>query len=430
MLVLTYSENKGIWKMKFLIYGINYAPELTGIGKYTGEMCEWLTKQGHEVRVVTSPPYYPAWKIGNGYSTWRYRRETLQGVDVTRCPLYVPSKPSAMKRLLHLFSFALLSSPIVSWKSLTWRPHIVVTLAPAFFCAPCGWFAARCGGGTAWLHIQDFELDAAFELGILRSSILRKTATWVESFVLNRFDRISTISNRMRELLTRKGVASIRTRLFVNWVDTNKLRPIDNPNPMRRELGIADDTIIVLYSGNLGAKQGLETVIGSARILKQNTQIRFIICGDGANREHYQQLASDLPNVTFLPLQPIEKLNLLLNLGDIHLVPQRAGAADLVMPSKLSGILAVGGVVVATAHEDSEVARAVRAAHGFICPHENPEVMAETIAQISAKPEERKEIRIAARAYAEKYLGREQILGGFLKVVSTPNAIQEATELV
>ncbi len=75
--------------MKILVYGINYSPELTGIGKYTGEMVEWLAAQGHEVRVITAPPYYPQWQVGENYSAWRYKREE-GAATVWRCPLYVP----------------------------------------------------------------------------------------------------------------------------------------------------------------------------------------------------------------------------------------------------------------------------------------------------------------------------------------------------
>lgn len=94
--------------MKILVYGINYSPELTGIGKYTGEMVAWMAQEGHEVRVITAPPYYPQWKVGERYSAWRYRWEEGEAT-VWRCPLYVPKQPSTLKRLLHLGSFALSS---------------------------------------------------------------------------------------------------------------------------------------------------------------------------------------------------------------------------------------------------------------------------------------------------------------------------------
>ncbi|MFG6657439.1 glycosyltransferase, partial [Scandinavium sp. M-37] len=92
--------------MKILVYGINYSPELTGIGKYTGEMVEWMAQEGHEVRVITAPPYYPEWQVGERYSAWRYRREE-GAATVWRCPLYVPKQPSTLRRLIHLGSFAL-----------------------------------------------------------------------------------------------------------------------------------------------------------------------------------------------------------------------------------------------------------------------------------------------------------------------------------
>ena len=112
--------------MKILVYGINYSPELTGIGKYTGEMVEWLAAQGHEVRVITAPPYYPQWQVGENYSAWRYKREE-GAATVWRCPLYVPKQPSTLKRLLHLGSFAVSSFfPLMAQRR--WKPDRICLL--------------------------------------------------------------------------------------------------------------------------------------------------------------------------------------------------------------------------------------------------------------------------------------------------------------
>ena len=99
--------------LRILIYSTNYAPEVTSTGKYIGEMGEWLAKRDHQVRVVTTPPYYPAWQVAEGYSNWAYRREQVAGTDVWRCPLWVPSRPSGTKRLFHLTSFAASSLPVM-----------------------------------------------------------------------------------------------------------------------------------------------------------------------------------------------------------------------------------------------------------------------------------------------------------------------------
>jgi colanic acid biosynthesis glycosyl transferase WcaI len=120
--------------MKILVYGINYSPELTGIGKYTGEMVEWMAQQGHDVRVITAPPYYPQWKVNGRYSSWRYRREEGDAI-VWRCPLYVPEQPSTLKRLLHLGSFALSSFfPLLAQRR--WKPDRIIGVVPTLFCTP------------------------------------------------------------------------------------------------------------------------------------------------------------------------------------------------------------------------------------------------------------------------------------------------------
>src|SRR5665811_649755 len=138
--------------MRILIVGINYAPELTGIGKYTGEMAEWLVTQGHAVRVVTAPPYYPEWHIGNAYSAWRYHFEEMNGVNIWRCPLWVPAKPSGLKRLIHLASFALSSFPVILGQIL-WKPDVVIAIEPPLTCAPVSLLVSRLAGAKAWLHI-------------------------------------------------------------------------------------------------------------------------------------------------------------------------------------------------------------------------------------------------------------------------------------
>jgi colanic acid biosynthesis glycosyl transferase WcaI len=98
--------------VKILLISTNYSPELTGVGKYSGEMISWLAEQGHEVRVVCAPPYYPQWKVGKGYSSWRFQIENSLNKKVYRCPLWVPAKPSGLKRIIHLASFAFQVYPL------------------------------------------------------------------------------------------------------------------------------------------------------------------------------------------------------------------------------------------------------------------------------------------------------------------------------
>ena len=92
--------------MKLLLASLNFAPELTGIGKYNGEMAPWFVLQGDDVSVLCAPPYYPEWQVHSGFNGKRFATSVENGVSVTRCPTYVPAQPTTVKRLVHLASFA------------------------------------------------------------------------------------------------------------------------------------------------------------------------------------------------------------------------------------------------------------------------------------------------------------------------------------
>ena len=404
--------------MRILIVGINYAPELTGIGKYSGEMAEWLAAAGHEVHIVTAPPYYPEWRVADGYAAWRYGKEVNLpqhrfdkkggNLVVYRCPIWVPAQPSGLKRLLHLASFALSSLPVMLGQ-VFWRPHLILVIEPPLFCAPAAWMCARLSGAKAWLHVQDFEVDAAFELGILRALWLRGLVSKLESWLMRRFDRVSTISPNMVRRLIQKNVAQDKTVFFSNWVDIDAIFPLRAPSAMRQQLGIASARTVALYSGNMGEKQGLEIVLESAARLVREDNIQFILCGDGAVRQRLQQQYAGLPNVLWLPLQPLARLNDLLNMANIHLLPQRSGAEDLVMPSKLTGMLASGRPVVATANKGTQIADALLDC-GVVVEPDNVSQFSEAILQLARDAGKCAVLGEKAREYAIRHWARESVL--------------------
>ena len=398
--------------MKILLISTNYSPELTGTGKYSGEMLDWLVEQNHEVRVVCAPPYYPQWQIGEGYSSWKYKIENSLNKKVYRCPLWVPAKPSGLKRLIHLASFALSSFPIVL-KQIFWKPDVVICIEPPLFNSFSAIITSKLSGAKSILHIQDFEVDAAFELGIVKAGWLKSFIYAVERFLMNRFDRVSTISEAMLDKLNKKGVDSIKQLFFPNWVDTAFIYPLENPSIYRAELNISLSKAVALYSGNMGEKQGLEIVIQAAKEL-ESENIQFIMCGSGAVLERLRVLAKDLKNILWLPLQPLERLNDFLNVADIHLLPQQAGAADLVMPSKLTGMLASGRPIIATADVYTQVEKVVQGCGVVVAPGDNT-AFSQSIKTLSEDVELRERLGVKARKYADNNLQYEVIMKKFEK---------------
>ena len=401
--------------MKILFYGINFAPELTGIGKYTGEMAQWFAEQGHEVRVITAPPYYPAWKVSENYKN-AYVTEQWNGVTVFRTPLWVPEQPSGVKRLVHLASFALSSLPTL-FKQWTWKPDVVWTVEPALMCAPAAVTFAKLNGAKSWLHVQDYEVNAAFDMGLIKAKWLRGFVEACERWLKRCFDRVSSISGQMLKLARAKGIDESKIISFPNWVDISAIQPLKDASPYRKELKISGDKIVALYSGNMGGKQGLEILAEAARIItEQNIEnIQVVVCGDGAGRSDLEQACTGINNVMFLDLQPFERLGELLGLADIHLLPQRADAADLVMPSKLTGMLASGKSVIATATIDTELGHVIThdAKCGLIVEPENGKALAEAIIDLAFNENQRKLYGYNARQYSLDKLNKDAILKKF-----------------
>ncbi|MDN8599587.1 colanic acid biosynthesis fucosyltransferase WcaI [Citrobacter sp. S2-9] len=402
--------------MRILVYGINYSPELTGIGKYTGEMVEWMAREGHEVRVITAPPYYPQWKVGERYSSWRYRREEGDAT-VWRCPLYVPAQPSTLKRLLHLGSFALSSFfPLLAQRR--WKPDRIIGVVPTLFCTPGMRLLAKLSGARTLLHIQDYEVDAMLGLGLAgkgKRGKVARLATAFERSGLHHVDNVSTISRSMMNKAQEKGVAAEKIIFFPNWSEVARFRDVsdDDVRTLRAQLELPLDRKIILYSGNIGEKQGLENVIAAAEQLCEQPLL-FAIVGQGGGKARLEKMARErgLENIKFFPLQPYAALPALLKMGDCHLVVQKRGAADAVLPSKLTNILAVGGNAVITAEAGTELGQLCDSYPGIaVCVEpESVDALVSGITRALAMPEN----NTVARDYAERTLDKENVLRQFI----------------
>jgi colanic acid biosynthesis glycosyl transferase WcaI len=232
----------------------------------------------------------------------------------------------------------------------------------------------------------------------------------MERGLLRRFDNVSSISSRMIEQLLQKGVLSERTRYFPNWVDIAHIKPTAAVSKYREELGIAKSDVVVLFSGSLGGKQGLTVIPTVAKLLAARKDIVFVICGDGVMKPRLEAAASGLPNVRFLPLQPFERLGELLCTADIHLLPQSPGAADLVLPSKLSGMLASGRPVISTCRPGTELESVVSKCGVVVSPNDNA-AFAAAVCRLADSPAVRNDLGRRARHYAETHFERDAILG-------------------
>lgn len=399
--------------MRLSIVSINYAPERTGIGVYTTGMSEFLAARGHEVVVHAGFTYYPDWEKPARDRGRLYRRELINGVDLRRTYLYVPKRPTALKRILHEFSFVATAS--LAYLLAPRADRTIIVLPPlALGCAIA--LLAKIKRSPTILHVQDLQPDAAVELGMLKPGLLTKALYLLERFNYRLCDRVSTISEGMRRKILEKGVPQERTLLFRNWANDEAVSPGPRSTALRKEWGLSEDDFVVLYSGNLGRKQGLESLLEAASLLLDMPQIKILIVGNGAEQPELvgKALSMSLENVSFKPLQPINRLSELLATADLSVIPQKRAVTDIVLPSKLCNILASARPVVAAAPPTSDLATILRTgACGILVEPENGRQMADAIRELSADREKAEALGRNGRQYAEAHLFREALIGRF-----------------
>ncbi len=402
--------------MKVLIYSLNYSPELTGIGKYNGELAPALVKRGIETHVVTAAPYYPEWQCHKGFKNKWSKKYSVDGVYIYRCPLYIPKKVTTLNRLLHLFSFSF-SSLVRLIMLLRLKPDALFLVQPTLFCAPAALMYCKITGAKAIMHIQDFEIDAMFGLGMRNTGPIKTVIYAMEKWLLKRFDVVSSISYSMIEKAKVKGVKKNKLLFFPNWAETDFINPDVSGANLRTKWGFEQKDKIILYSGNLGKKQGLEIVINAAEALLYRSEIKFVIIGSGAYRGTLQKMAEqkNLNNVYFKPLQPWGLMPEILAAADVHLVVQRSGAADAVLPSKLTNILSAGGHALVTTESDTELGR-IAEKYPLIYTCVEPENLEAFISKlIECLAKNTKLINSVARKYAVESLNVGSVIDRFVE---------------
>jgi putative colanic acid biosynthesis glycosyltransferase WcaI len=385
--------------MRILIMAGNYAPEKTASAPLTTDFCQYLTASGHSVSVVTTFPHYPQWKIRNEYAGRFYSRETIDGVSVFRILNYIPRHPTSLKRVLYYGSFGVEAFlPAVA----SGRPDLIVCVTPPLELALSAFLLKLLWRVPFVLWIKDMVPDVAIQLGMLRNPLLITLARRLEHFAYAHAAKLLVLCPSFRENICRKGVSAPKVAVVSDWVNTERIRPDIPAAGFRQRHSIASNVFLVLHTGNIGAKQHLEFLVRSAKLLEEKKEIQFVIVGDGARKAAVVAEAEQIGanNVRFLPLQSEEHFAEMLAAADILMLHQDASVTDSVIPSKLLAYMAAGRAIIATAARDSATGFAVaRSGCGLAVEPENQRALAEAVLKLAANQELRERCGNSARAF-------------------------------
>jgi colanic acid biosynthesis glycosyl transferase WcaI len=401
--------------MRVLVWGVNYYPEQVGIAPYNTALCEYLSREGHEVEMLSTFAYYPMWKKAAADRRRFFRSDHIHGVRVHRCWHYVPARPSGPGRMMHEASFVITSL----LRALTLkRADVMVVISPPLLLGAAAWLVGRLKGMPHVLHIQDLQPDAAVDLGMLQHPPFIEFLRRLERFNYRAAARVSVISEGLLDTLRARGVE--RLAYFPNWIAPSHTEA--RRGVFRAAHRFASDDFILLYSGNIGMKQGLDLIVQAATRVHE---VRLVICGDGAGRPALEKLIASrrAANVTLLPLQAEHDYLRMMADADVCVISQRTGGGAAFFPSKLLSSVALGKPVLAVTDAESELARVVRDEDlGFWVAPDNVDTVAAAMRALSLDKSRLAEYGRNGERFAAKF-DEPRVLGDFeaiLKELAEP----------
>lgn len=392
--------------MKILLISAFFPPEVGSAAHLYYELGQALRERGHEVTVLTGLPRYHVLGDHQDYRRRPFIYETYHGLKVLRVfnvdiPWNIP-----LLRGVDQFASALLAGlagvclPAFD-AAVVYSPPLPLALAAMALC--------RARRRPLLVNIQDLFPQSAIDLGVLSNPYLIRIFKGLESLLYRHADLIAVHSEGNRRYVLNAGGNPERVTVIQNWIDTKAIHPGRRRNGVRAALGL-DRRFVVSFAGIMGYSQDLETVLHSARILKDHKEIAFLLVGDGVEKPKLQKLAQEhhLDKVFFLPMQPKEKYPEVLLASDLCLVTLRQEVKTPVVPSKILSIMAAGRPVLASLPLDGDAPRLIAAAQcGTAITPSNPEAMAEAILQLYHDPKLRGKMGARGRRYAVEHLSLE-----------------------
>lgn len=395
-----------------------------------------LQARGHEVTVLTGFPNYPTGRLYPGYRIRPLQRETIDGIEILRVPLYPNHDRSALKRVANYVSFAASSS---LGMLLTRRPDVVyVYHPPATVGLPA--LVGKVLRGVPFVYdVQDLWPDTLRATGMLSNETILSGVQWWMNRVYKAAARVVVLSDGFRETIAARGTPRGKIDVIHNWADEAQLQ-FDEPPPGRKqELGLGD-AFTVLFAGTMGPAQALDTVLEAAELLRDDPDVRLVLVGDGIDRARVAQEVESraLANVTMLPRRPMSEMGELLVLADALLVHLRDDPLFAVtVPSKTQAYLSAGRPILMGVRGDA--AALVRDADaGLTFTPEDPAALADAVRTLrDLPPARRRQMGANGAAFYAERLSLSHAVRRFEQVLQDaalarpwPDAVRRSVDVV
>jgi colanic acid biosynthesis glycosyl transferase WcaI len=402
--------------VNLVVLSPHFAPDVAPTGDVVTRVVEELARRNHRIEVVTSLPWYQHHRIETGYEGRLFRFEDTPWGRITRIHPF----PGKDKR--HIVRRAAAFAGFTALATLLGRRGDdvdgVLAVSPPLTLGLAGWRVARARKAVFVFNVQDVYPDVAVELGMLENRPVIAAASLLERLCYEKADAITVLSDDLKDNIGSRVADPSKVRVIPNFVDTGWIVPAERENDYRREFGLSGK-FVVMYAGNVGLSQSLDMVMQAASALSYEKDLVFVINGAGARRTELKRMASGLPNVLFVDMQPQQRLPEVIAAADVHLVPLKRGLARSSVPSKTYSILAGARPLIAAVDENSEIAHLVeRAGAGVAIPPEDPEALTKTVRKMLERPDEVRRMGEAGRSFIEGWASPAAVAVAYEELLS------------
>jgi colanic acid biosynthesis glycosyl transferase WcaI len=406
--------------MHILLLSQYFPPETGSAASKMAEMAYYLTDQGHRVSVVSQVPCYPAGVVYPGYEGAWFRREELHGVQVTRTWSFASPERSKFKP--RFFNYASFMSTGLAGILAGPRPDIMLVYSPPLFLGLTASLASKAWGCPFVFWVNDLWPRAAIHLGFMHEGPLYRLACALENFTYRNAARVFVYSWRMLEEVAANGCSRAKLEYHPLWIDTEVFHPDPSSATLIRDQYGWGDKFVILYGGNIGLAQGLDVFVESARLLRANPDIHFVMVGSGVEKDNLQSLARDygLQNLEFIGHQPKDEVLRYFSAANIlfaHLkdAPHRVGT----VPEKILAYMACGRPVLMAAQEGAAADLIREHDCGVSVPPDNPESLAQSINSLYQRRADLDDMGAKGRAAAEAHFAGPKVLTAMEASLST-----------
>jgi UDP-N-acetylglucosamine 2-epimerase (non-hydrolysing) len=411
---------------KILFLTHYFPPEGNAPANRVYEMARQWVEDGHQVTVVTGAPNVPDGVVYPGYQNQIYHRESIDNINVIRVITYLAPNKGTLRRILNYISFM-----ITAWIAgiCVPKPDIVIATSPQFFCGWAGVLVSKCRRRPFILEIRDIWPESIVAVGAMTNKRIIHFLEWLEKWMYRLADHIVTVGEGYKEQLLAKGVDARKLTVIPNGINADDYIPREPAGDLRRRFGLNGE-FICAYLGTIGMAAKLEIVLDAARHLKDNCipSVKFMIIGDGAERERLQQQAADegLENVIFTGRQEKRQIPEFLASVDACLVHlKKTDLFKSVLPSKIFEAAAMQKpIIMGVQGYAADLIR--RSGAGICIEPENHEDLCNAVLSLASEPDLARQYGQQGRSYILSHFDRRTLSRQYEKLIE--NLVNAGTD--